>query len=50
MRKGLPLDNNSSDKTRQEATDAGAEIFLNYDTDQYYEMHRLTNERRKSIH
>ena len=35
------IDNNSSDKTRQEATDAGAEIFLNYDTDQYYEMHRI---------
>ena len=35
------IDNNSSDKTRQEAKDAGAELFLNYDTDQYYEMHRI---------
>ena len=35
------IDNNSSDKTRQEAKEAGAELFLNYDTDQYYEMHRI---------
>lgn len=35
------IDNQSTDKTKEEALEAGAELFVNYETDKYYEMLRI---------